>query len=53
VFYDRVIIEGPWNAGENANSMWKEMMTHVRKITIEVFGVTRENKCELKHLVVE
>jgi hypothetical protein len=28
--------------------MWKEMSTHIRKVTIEVFGVTRENKREPK-----
>jgi hypothetical protein len=29
--------------------MLKEMTTHIRKVTIEVFGVTRENKCEPKN----
>jgi hypothetical protein len=28
--------------------MWKEMTTHIRKVTIEVFGVIRENKREPK-----
>jgi hypothetical protein len=28
--------------------MWKEMATHIRKVAIKVFGVTRENKCEPK-----
>jgi hypothetical protein len=29
--------------------MWKEMATHIRKVAIEVFGVTRGNKREPKH----
>jgi hypothetical protein len=44
VFKDKVIAEGSWNAGEDAFSMWKEMTTHIRKVTINVFGVTRGNK---------
>jgi hypothetical protein len=28
--------------------MWKKMTTHIRKVAIEVFGVTRENKREPK-----
>jgi hypothetical protein len=44
VFKDRVIAEGPWNACEDANNMWDEMSTHIRKVTIKVFGVIRENK---------
>jgi hypothetical protein len=48
VFKNRVITEGSWNDGENADNMWKEMATHIRKVTIEAFGVTRENKREPK-----
>jgi hypothetical protein len=48
VFKDKVIVEEPWNAGEVADSMWKEMTTHIRKVTIEVFGVTKGNKREAK-----
>jgi hypothetical protein len=47
VFKDIVITEGPWNTDEYADSMWKKMTTHFRKITIEVFGVIRGNKHEL------
>jgi hypothetical protein len=43
-----VIAEVPKNEGEDADNMWKEMTTHIRKMTIEVFGVTRENKREPK-----
>jgi hypothetical protein len=46
VFKNKVIVEGPWNEGEDANNMWKEMTTHIRKVTIKMFGVTRGNKCE-------
>jgi hypothetical protein len=28
--------------------MWKKMTTHIRKMTIEVFGVNKENKREPK-----
>jgi hypothetical protein len=49
VFKKRVIAEGSWNEGENADNIWKEMATHIWKVAIEVFGVTRENKCEPKN----
>jgi hypothetical protein len=29
VFKNRVIAEGPWNEDEDADNMWKEMMTHI------------------------
>jgi hypothetical protein len=48
VFTNRLITEGSWNESEDANNMWKEMTTHIRKATIEVFGITRENKREPK-----
>jgi hypothetical protein len=44
VFNNIVIAEGSWNEGEDADNMWKVMATHIRKVAIEVFGVTRENK---------
>jgi hypothetical protein len=47
VFKNSVIEEGLWNEGD-VNNMWKEMTTHIRKVAIEVFGVTRGNKRELK-----
>jgi hypothetical protein len=46
VFKNRVIAEGSWNEGDNADNMWKMMATHIRKVAIEVFGVTRGNKRE-------
>jgi hypothetical protein len=48
VFKNRVIAEGPWNEGEDADNIWKEMTTHIRKVTIEVLVVTRGNKHEPK-----
>jgi hypothetical protein len=41
VFKNRVIVEESWNEGEDADNMWK--------VTIEVFGVIRENKREPKN----
>jgi hypothetical protein len=48
MFKDRVIIKVPWNACANVDSMWNEISTHIRKMIIVVFGVTRGNKCESK-----
>jgi hypothetical protein len=48
VFKNKVIAEGSWNEGEDADNMWKEMVTHIRKVIIEVFGVIRRNKSEPK-----
>jgi hypothetical protein len=44
VFKNKVIAEGSWNKGEDADNIWKEMVTHIWKVAIKVFGVTRENK---------
>jgi Reverse transcriptase (RNA-dependent DNA polymerase) len=35
VFKNRVIAEGSWNEGEDADNMWKEMTTHIRKVARE------------------
>jgi hypothetical protein len=48
VFINRVIAERSWNEGEDADNMWKKMATHIRKVAIEVFGVTKEIKREPK-----
>jgi hypothetical protein len=50
MFKDIVIADGQWNAGEDTDSTWNEMSTHIQKVIIEVFGVTRENKLNLKTL---
>jgi hypothetical protein len=48
VFKNKVIAERSWNEGEDADNMWKKMATHIRKVAIEVFEVTRGNKREPK-----
>jgi hypothetical protein len=48
VFKNRVTAEGSWNECEDADNMWKEMTTYIRKMTIEVFEVIRGNKFEPK-----
>jgi uncharacterized protein YbaA (DUF1428 family) len=50
VFKNIVIAQGSWNEGEDADNMWKEMTTHIRKVAIDVFGVTRGNKREPKDI---
>jgi hypothetical protein len=41
VFKNKVIAEELWNEDEDADNMWKGMMTHIRKVIIDVFEVTR------------
>jgi hypothetical protein len=48
VFKNIVIVEGSWNEGDDVDNMWKEMTTHIQKVTIEVFEVTRGNKRDPK-----
>jgi hypothetical protein len=48
VFKNKIIAEESWNECEDADNMWKEMTTHIRKVAIEVFRVTRGNKREHK-----
>jgi hypothetical protein len=50
VFKNKIIAEGSWNECEDVNNMWKEITTHIRKVAIEVFRVTRENKREPKDI---
>ena len=46
--------ERPWEEGEDADDMWLKMAICVRKMTSEVFGVSRGGKQEgERHLVVE
>jgi hypothetical protein len=47
-FKDRMLGEGPWEEGEDANDMWLKMVTCVRKVAAEVFGVSRGGKQEAK-----
>jgi hypothetical protein len=49
VFKDKVIVKVLCKESENVDTLWKEMTTHIRRVAIEVFGVTRENKREPKN----
>jgi hypothetical protein len=48
MFKERVLKEGPWHEGGDANSMWKKMSTCIRKVALEEFGVTKGGKHEAK-----
>jgi hypothetical protein len=48
MFKERVINEGPWHEGEDANSMLIKMTTCIGKVTSEKFGVTKGGKREAK-----
>ena len=47
-FKERMLGEGPWKEGEDADDMWLKMMTCVRKVASEVLGVSRGGKQEGK-----
>jgi hypothetical protein len=36
-----VFVEGAWSEEEDANNMWVKMATCIRKVVLEVFGVTK------------
>jgi hypothetical protein len=40
-FKERVLKEGPWYEGGDANNMWMGMTTCIRKVASEEFGVTK------------
>jgi hypothetical protein len=48
MFKERVLEEGPWHEGGDANSMWIKMTTCIRKVASEEFGVTKGGKRETK-----
>jgi hypothetical protein len=48
MFKKRVLNEGPWHEGEDANSMWMKMSTYIRKVDSEEFRVTKGGKRETK-----
>jgi hypothetical protein len=48
MFKERVVKEGPWHEGGDANSMWMKMSTCIRKVASEEFGVTKGGKRETK-----
>jgi len=43
-FKRRVITEGSWEEGEDANNTWRKMATCIRKVATEVLGVTKGSK---------
>jgi hypothetical protein len=47
-FKERVLKESPWHEGGDANRMWMGMVTCIRKVTSEEFGVTKGGKREAK-----
>jgi hypothetical protein len=48
MFKKRVLKEGPWHEGGDANSMWMKMSTFIRKVASEEFRVTKGGKRETK-----
>jgi hypothetical protein len=48
MFKERVLKEGPRHEGEDANSMWMQMSTCIRKVASEEFGVTKGGNRETK-----
>jgi len=47
-FKERVIKEGPWHEEDDANNMWINMTSCIRKIATEELGVTRGGRRETK-----
>jgi hypothetical protein len=47
-FNERVLKEGHWHEGGDANSMLMKLVTYIRKVTLEEFRVTKRGKCETK-----
>ena len=48
MFKERMLGDGPWEEGEDADDMWLKMATCVRKVASEVLGVSRGGKQEGK-----
>jgi hypothetical protein len=48
VFRERVFVEGAWSKEEDANNMWVNMTTCIRKVASKVFGVTKGSSDEPK-----
>jgi hypothetical protein len=48
MFKERILKEGPWHEGGDANSMWMKMSTCIRKVASEEFEVTKGGKRETK-----
>jgi hypothetical protein len=50
MFKERVLKEGPWYEGGDANSMWMKMSTCIRKVASGEFEVTKGGKRETKEI---
>jgi hypothetical protein len=48
VFRERVFVKGAWSEEEDTNNMWVKMATCIRKVALEVFGVTKGSSGESK-----
>ena len=48
MFKERMLGEGPWEEGEDADDMWLKIVSCVRKVASEVLGVSRGSKQEGK-----
>ena len=47
-FEERVIKGGPWEEGRDANNVWVKMVTCIRKVALEEFGVSMGRRSEVK-----
>jgi hypothetical protein len=47
-FKERMLGEGPWEEGEDADHIWLKMATCVQKVASEVFGMSRETNGKRK-----
>ena len=47
-FKKRVIKEGPWEEGRDADNTWMKMATCIRKVASEEFGVSKGSRSEAK-----
>ena len=47
-FKERVIREGPWEEGGDADNVWMKMATRIRKVDSEEFGVSRGRRSKAK-----
>jgi hypothetical protein len=48
MFKERVLKEGLWHEGGDANSMWMKIFTCIRKVASEEFRVNKGGKRETK-----
>ena len=48
VFRENVIKKSSWKEEEEINNMWEKMTTNIRKVVLELCGVTKESGGEAK-----